>query len=296
MISQRGSLVVMGSGIRGLHQMTNEARGRLNSAERVFYAVCDPFSESLIKRTCETAIDLCEFYEEGKDRRDTYREMIEAILNQVRAGFRVCALFYGHPGVFVYPSFECVRIAHEEGYRASMLPGISAEDCLYADLGVDPGAHGCISYEATDFLLSDHTIDPSCSVILWQVDCVGDRAYHENGYDGRFVPLLVDALMRFYQPDHMGYLYTAPILSVGRARVNEVRLGCLHEQLPANPSFGTLFIPPANRPNVDLAMAERLGIAIAELESYQQSHDYLLKFGDAQEHVYGQGQRFIKVD
>jgi hypothetical protein len=33
-----------------------------------------------------------------------------------------------------------------------MLPGISAEDCLFADLGIDPGIYGCQSYEATDFL------------------------------------------------------------------------------------------------------------------------------------------------
>jgi hypothetical protein len=34
-----------------------------------------------------------------------------------------------------------------------MLPAISAEDCLFADLGVDPADHGCPSYEATDFLV-----------------------------------------------------------------------------------------------------------------------------------------------
>jgi len=31
-----------------------------------------------------------------------------------------------------------------------MLPGISAEDCLVADLGIDPASSGCQSYEAND--------------------------------------------------------------------------------------------------------------------------------------------------
>ena len=48
-----------------------------------------------------------------------------------------------------------------------MLPGISSEDCLFADLGVDPGVSGCQSYEATDFLMNAPIIDSSTQLILW---------------------------------------------------------------------------------------------------------------------------------
>ena len=39
-----------------------------------------------------------------------------------------------------------------------MLPAISAEDCLFADVGIDPAMTGCQSYEATDFMINgrDH--------------------------------------------------------------------------------------------------------------------------------------------
>ena len=40
-----------------------------------------------------------------------------------------------HPGVYVAPSHETVLRARAEGYPARMLPGISSEDCLFADLG-----------------------------------------------------------------------------------------------------------------------------------------------------------------
>jgi hypothetical protein len=249
--------------------MTNEARGSITSAEKVFYAVCEPFTEAWIKQTCTDVQDLGEFYAEGKDRRETYQEMIGAILEDVRAGLRVCAVFYGHPGVFVYPSHEAVRIARGEGYRAVMLPGISAEDCLYADLGVDPGAHSCLSYEATEFILGEHKLDPTCAVLLWQVDCVGDPDYHEKRYDGRHVPLLVDALLKHYSPDHTGVLYTAPILSMARPKIHRIRLGDLTEEIEAKPGAGTLYIPPAAAPALDLAMAARLGIPASEIERYQ---------------------------
>ena len=255
-----GSLVVVGSGIRALHQMTFEARGRIASAERVFYAVGDPLTEEWINKTCTATENLRAFYAEGKDRWDTYREMIDAIMNDVRGGLRVCAVFYGHPGVYVYPSHECIRIAHEEGYPAVMLPGISAEGSLYADLGVDPGADGCLSYEATDFVLGGHKLDPSCSVILWQVHSVGDPSYHEFGYDGRHAPLLVEALLKFYDPDQSGFLYKAPTLSLGRAKIHPIRVGALAEELHANPALVTLYIPPAGPRTIDLHMADRLGV------------------------------------
>jgi hypothetical protein len=240
--------------------MTIEARGRIASAEKVFYAVCEPITEDWINKTCTAAENLSTFYAEGKDRSDSYREMIDAIMNDVRGGLRVCAVFYGHPGVYVYPSHECIRIARKEGYPAVMLPGISAEGSLYADLGVDPGADGCLSYEATDFVLGGHKLDPSCSVILWQVDAVGDPLYHRFAYDGRHVPLLVEALLKFYDPDQSGFLYKAPTLSLGRAKIHPIKLDALAEELQANPALGTLYIPPAAPPTIDVHMADRLGV------------------------------------
>jgi hypothetical protein len=246
--------------------MTIETRGGIASADKVFYLVADPITEKWITDTCATTENLLEFYAEGKDRLETYAEMVEAIMNDVRDGLRVCAVFYGHPGVFVDPSHECIRIAREEGYRAVMLPGISAEGCLYADLGVDPGANGCLSYEATDFVLGDHKLDPSCSVILWQVDSVGDPSYHEPGYDGRHVPLLVEALLKFYPPEQQAFLYRAPTLAVAQAKIQPITLNMLPEALRANPGVSTLYIPPAEPLRFDPSMANRLGV---DTELYQ---------------------------
>ena len=58
-----------------------------------------------------------------------------------------------------------------------MDPGISAEDCLYADLGLDPGTVGCTHFEASQLLFYRRLIDTSAWLVLWQVDVVGDRTY-----------------------------------------------------------------------------------------------------------------------
>ena len=106
--------------------------------------------------------------------------MTEAILEPVRAGKRVCAAFYGHPGVFVLPSHEAVSRARAEGFDASMQPGVSAEDCLVADLGVDPGVNGLQSYEAGDFLRRRPATEPTTALVLWQIGVVGARTHTAN--------------------------------------------------------------------------------------------------------------------
>src|SRR5207244_764896 len=142
-------------------------------------------------------------YAEGKDRRRTYNEMVARILAPVRRGLNVCAAFYGHPGVFVNPGHRSIRIALKEGHRAQMLPGISAEDCLIADLGVNPSG-GWQSYEATDFLIRRRRFDTSAALLLWQIAAIGVSSYSENqgNWNPKGVQLLADVLLKSYPPGH----------------------------------------------------------------------------------------------
>src|SRR5882757_8356319 len=95
------------------------------------------------------------------------------MLKDVRAGHHVLGIFYGHPGVFVSPSHRAIAVARQEGYDAKMLPGISAEDYMFADLEFDPSLHGCKTCEATEILLRDKPLDPTIQNIIWQVGSVG---------------------------------------------------------------------------------------------------------------------------
>ena len=139
----------------------------------MLYLVSDPATAEWLRSVKPNARSLSELYRPGPPRRQIYAEMVEQILDAVRGGANVCALFYGHPGVYVAPSHLAVAQARQEGYQARMLPGISAEDCLFADLGVDPADYGWQSYDATDFLLRGYEPDPASALVLWQVDALG---------------------------------------------------------------------------------------------------------------------------
>jgi uncharacterized protein YabN with tetrapyrrole methylase and pyrophosphatase domain len=252
-----GSLTVIGTGIRTVGQLTTEAIACMQEADELLHLVSDPIADAVIKRLKPgREMSLHGFYAEGKQRGDSYDEMVEFILSRVRSGANVCAAFYGHPGVFAFPSHESIRRARAEGFRARMLPGISAEDCLIADLGVDPAVNGCQSYEATDFLMNARTIDPSSQLILWQAGALGDWTYQTGGYDLKALPLLVEKLLMSYPPEHEVVVYEGAIFPGCESVINPVPLRELASRHLSAAS--TLYLAPARPTALDDRYAPQL--------------------------------------
>lgn len=246
----KGSLTIVGTGIRTVGHLTTEAIVWMARADELVYVVADPVTEEVIRMlNPKGAVSLQKYYVEGKQRLETYREMVEDILYRVRSGKKVCGAFYGHPGVFAYPPHEAIRRARSEGYEARMLPGISSEDCLFADLGIDPAVGGCQSYEATDFLMNGRVIDPSSQLILWQVGALGDWTYQRNGYDLRALPLLLQRLCESYHPEHGIVVYEAAIFPGCEPRINTMPLYQLNAASVS--AACTLYIPPGRASTPD---------------------------------------------
>ncbi len=252
-----GSLVVAGSGIRLVQQLTPEAREALEHADEILFVVSDPVMADWLRSLNANARSLSTLYRPGLRRRQIYAEMVDEILEAVRGGANVCAVFYGHPGVYVAPSHQAVARARAEGYPARMLPGISAEDCLFADLGVDP-ADGWQSYDSTDFLVRGFEPDPAAGLVLWQVDALG-KLDASPGQEPHGLPVLAERLGELYPPAHELVFYLASTYAIAEARIETVRLDAL-AQLPAAPA-PTLYVPPARRRPIDPELAERLGLS-----------------------------------
>jgi uncharacterized protein YabN with tetrapyrrole methylase and pyrophosphatase domain len=251
-----GRLVVVGTGI-GAARLTLEARAAIEAADQVLHLIPDPVSAQAVERLNPRSRSLGDCYVEGEPRRAAYARMVEAMLEPVRAGERVCAAFYGHPGVFSLPPHDAVRQARAEGLEAIMLPGISAEDCLFADLGVDPSRFGCQSYEATDFLVHRRRVDPTAALVLWQIGTVGSvvaaAATQPTG-----LPVLVEALLEDYPPGHDVTVYEASPYPGLDPLVRTVRLGELSAEHVT--ALSTLYVPPRERAPLDLTMLDRLGL------------------------------------
>jgi diguanylate cyclase (GGDEF)-like protein len=243
-------LVVVGSGIQFGRHASERCLSEIRHAQVVF-CLADPFALAMIHGLRPDVINLGAHYAPGKDRRQTYREIDAAIMAEVRAGKQVCAVFYGHPGVFADVPHEVIRKARAEGIAARMEPGISAEACLYADLGIDPGRRGVQSMEATHFLVYDRRPDTAGLVLLWQVALSGDLSCSRLHAEREGVQALVDKLLRWYPPDHEVILYEAARLPIETSRADRLALRDLptaHYQ-----EYTTLVIPPLDEPRDDPA-------------------------------------------
>lgn len=241
----KGQLVVVGTGLRTVGQMTTEAISWIRRAGKVLYVVGDPVAECLIHELNPAGAEsLQRFYGEGKDRLTTYEEMVERILQCLREGHATCGVFYGHPGVFVYPSHEAITRARAEGFSAVMLPGVSAEDCLFADVGIDPATTGCLSYEATDFLFHKRAMDPASAMVLWQIGILGNGHFRSEGrYETPLMPFLIRKLRLRYPRGHEVTVYEAAVHLGCHPRLTRIPMEALNQvDLSA---ASTLFIPPA---------------------------------------------------
>lgn len=253
-----GSLTFVGTGIQAGFQTTQEARLVIEGADKVLHLLDDPVARSWIEKQNPSAQSLDSFYALGKPRKQTYQQIVEAILEWVRSGLDVGVALYGHPGVFVAPSHEAVRRAREEGFEARMLPAVSSEDCLVVDLGLDPGERGWQTYEATAFLLYPPTFDPNVPLVLWQVSAIGNQvgtvSVSRSGLQA-----LAERLQDHYGPDHETILYEASPYPIVEPMIQSIPLKDLPDAEVA--SMSTLYVPPKGEVEADEAMFDRLGIS-----------------------------------
>ena len=169
--------------------------------------------------------------------------MVEELLEPVRRGRRVCAAFYGHPGVFVTPSHEAIRQARAEGFPARMLPAVSAEDCLFADLGIDPGAQRLPELRGDRVpRASDRPIDVRAYLILWQISVVGERRTVSSPRQEGLAEL-AEALLAHYPPSTRSWS-TRPRRIRSRTRSSE-RLPLVGARGRAGDADGDARRPPA---------------------------------------------------
>lgn len=256
-------MACVGLGMTLGSHLTPLARSHIEQADVVFAAVSDSVVEMWLERMHPDVRSLHPYYGEGKSRMTTYKEWVDVMMTEVRNARRVCGVFYGHPGVFAWAPHKVIEVARAEGFQAHMEPGISAEDCLYADVGIDPGRYGCQHFEASQLLLYERRIDPTGYLVLWQVGLVGDMSLQRFSTGPAYRQVLVDLLSQDYPLDHEVIVYRAATLPIQRAEIIRVAL----RDLPTVEMSAkeTVVLPPATRLKQNVAIRTRLAALDQEL-------------------------------
>lgn len=242
------SLIVVGTGIQWAGQTTLAAQRAIERADRVLFAVADPWSARYVRNLCGSAQSF-EYPRDGRPRKQIYHAMVAQILAELRGGNQVCAVFYGSPAVLTYPAHEAVRRSRAEGFAAWMLPAVSSLECLFADLDIDPVERGCQVFEAGHFLDNGLLVDPRSHLILCQIALIGNRGTFDHADGPRRksgLRRLGRRLSEIYAPEHEGILYEAAAHPLAHPRAERVRLAELGNAEVSE--ISTLYVPPLAQP------------------------------------------------
>jgi uncharacterized protein YabN with tetrapyrrole methylase and pyrophosphatase domain len=252
---QNASLVIVGTGMRAALDTTIESRTCIERASKVLYLVADSCAAAWIEQLNPSAESLTHFYELGKPRFEIYEAIIGEILGWLKKTPNLCVAFYGHPGFYAFAGHEAIKRAKLGGFHARMLAGISCEDQMFADLGIDPGASGCQTYEATAFLIHRIKFEPAAALVLLQVGVLAEANWPPSE-DNRQLHVLMEYLLEFYNPEHEIVTYEAspdPAQQSKVQRASLLQLANLHISVSS-----TLYVPPASFPALNFEMIERL--------------------------------------
>lgn len=238
--------------------MTKEAEAHIKKAELVLFLVNEPVMEEWIIVHAKNAQNLATIYFSQSNRADAYRLISEEILLSLERYDFVCVIFYGHPTVFAHPGLDAIKKAKQIGVETKVLPAVSAEDCLFADLEIDPGDCGCYSVEATDLLVYQRCPDISSHLIIWQIGMLGNLG-HESIVKLEAMELFIKHLLDFYSGDHLVVLYEASFYPGIDCSIKKIMLKDLAGQRISR--ISTLYIPPWKKNKANLLVLKKLGLS-----------------------------------
>jgi len=248
-------LSLVGTGIKTISHLTKESEAHIKQADIVLSLVNEPVMMEWIEKYSKKNINLDKVYFGHQKRREAYSEITDYIINKLSEHDFICIVFYGHPTVFSSPGLDAIKRAEKLGVNTSVLSAISAEDCLFSDLKINPGDCGCFSVEATDLILFNRRFDSNSHLIIWQVGMIGNYG-HEKPVNTELVDILRDHLLLFYPENHPVYLYEASLYPGMESNITKADVGQLSEQKYT--TITSLYIPPLDKGVVDNAVLKRI--------------------------------------
>lgn len=195
-------------------------------------------------------------YFSENDRQSSYDKIRDKILTELEAYNFITVVLYGHPTIFADPGLQAIIAAQKNSIETIILPGISIENCLYADLKVDPGQFGCFHVEATELLLYDKIIDPTAHLCIWQPGMIGNRSAPKPHQKSQHLKLLKRKLKKYYPDDHISIIYEASMYPGVEPRIHKFPLYDIEDQTIG--TLSTLYIPPLPQRKPDLEILNQI--------------------------------------
>ncbi len=255
-------LTITGSGIKSIAHFTTEAKAYVEGASRLLYLVNDVVVKAWVHKVNPAAQSLESIYHQSALRGQCYQAITKEILSELSQHEEVCVLFYGHPCIYVDASLNAARQALKLGYRVNVLPAVSAQDCLFADLLIDPGTNGCVSFDATYFLIKAKEPDVTSHLVLWQLGSLGELGSPNEKRVKSRLTVLANYLASYYGAEHKVIIYEAAQRPLLPFHSEEITLAELKDGHISRVS--TLYVPPFQEADNNAQIIKELQIDFAE--------------------------------
>lgn len=254
------NLIVVGSGIKSIAHLTEETKRVIQNADKVLYLVNEDNLKAWLIRESKESESLELIYFNHARRVDAYYHITQHIIDEYHKVNNLCVVFYGHPTVFAESALNAAKKIKAKNGNVTILPAVSALDCLFSDLQIDPGEHGCFSIDATELLLFERSIDTSSHVILWQIANLGVS----NTQLTSKLAVLADYLGNYYSQDQQICIYQAAFLPRLKAKIEWIKLQDL--ALAVITPTSTLYIEPTKKKKLSERYLDLLEI---DIQDYQ---------------------------
>jgi len=236
-------LVVAGSGIQYLSHLTHETKINIQDASLVLFLVNEPMIKDWILKNSQASEDLDSLYRSSEDRNTVYTAIENYILSALNNIDNLCVVFYGHPCMCAKPALNAAKRASKKGIKVKVLPAISAEACLYADLHINPLEHGLYSLEASTLLNKQKLIDTSTNLLIWQVSHINQTGHYKKpNIIG--IQSLQSYLMNYYPESKQCIIYEASLYSHFLPAIQSLPLNNIEKAVYS--PLSSLFIPADN--------------------------------------------------
>jgi uncharacterized protein YabN with tetrapyrrole methylase and pyrophosphatase domain len=234
-------LALVGTGIKTIAHITAEAKGYISSCDKVLYLINEPLLEMYVKKLAKSSRSLEPIYFKSKSREYAYTDIARTIHLELAKVTSLCVVIYGHPCIFATPGLLALSdIPHS--IKTVICPGISAQDCLYADLKFDPAARGIHTFDATEYLLYDKLIDTSSHVVIYQIGMIGNLGMPTKQINLEAISFIKKKLLKLYAHEKTAIIYEAALYPGTESKIVEFELDDLDKQ--ALTAISTLYIAP----------------------------------------------------
>jgi hypothetical protein len=251
-------IYILGTGILNIWHLTREIEACLRESKQVFLVDPGFGVAEYIAGLGPKVHNLLVEYKNGGSRLDTYRTMAARVVAAAMDTPPVSFAVYGHPTFLVYPSTLIRKAAKYLGLHVHTASAVSSFDTMLIDLDLDVGRYGLQMYDANTVLVDRRKLDPEVPCMLLQVDAV-ESAFHTVGKSrpSRF-RRLQDHLLQFYPPNHVLTNVRSASFPIYRPGLVQFELQNMGAEFADKRLGGTVFIPPARKPEADLELSREI--------------------------------------